>query len=66
MRSHLKILNVKLINDTKVLFDKFRSLLIMKTGQRLSKSSVARHAIAITRDYYAGRTTGYKGRQING
>lgn len=61
-RDYDKILNIKLINETKVLFDKLQSLLIMKTGQKLSKASIARHAIAITRDYYSGRTTGYKGK----
>ena len=60
-RNYKNVLNVKLTNETKYLFNQFYSLMRVKTGSRPTKSHVARHAIAITRDYYAGKVGYQKG-----
>ena len=58
-RNYTNILSVKLNNETKYLFNQFYSLMRVKTGEKSTKSHVARHAIAIARDHYSGQV-GYK------
>jgi hypothetical protein len=58
-RDYEKTINMKLLGETRVLFDKFRTLLTMKAGTKIPKTHVIRHAIAITKDFYSGEV-GYK------
>ncbi|MGC9384211.1 MAG: hypothetical protein ACP5D6_06400 [Kosmotogaceae bacterium] len=50
------VLNFRLTQDMKVLFKQLESIMRTKTGMKIPKTHVVRHAIAIARDFYSGET----------
>lgn len=53
-RDYKDVLNFRLTQDMKVLFKQFQSILHTQAGMKIPKTHVVRHAVSITRDFYAG------------